>query len=167
MNSISLVCLCFLFIISFCCPVLCGTFDFCLVLSFSVLFFLLCSLTGFSSTLPSDSCCSLVFVLYPCCTHSAVNNMHKYMLLDTDSIVYLWNFPNPNASLLTLKKSSINPLSGFKSVHFLTCCNNIFLRCWNVCLSSLYVLDLYISSGYEILSVNFFNVFCTLGKLLE
>ena len=36
-----------------------------------------------------------------------------------DLVVYLWNVPNPKVSLATLKKSSINPLTGFKSFQLL------------------------------------------------
>ena len=46
------------------------------------------------------------------------------MFLLTDFVVYLWNFPNPNASLATLKKYSINPLTGFKSFH----CSILFIN---------------------------------------
>ena len=40
------------------------------------------------------------------------------MFLNTDLSVKLWNFPNPNAPLADLKKSSIIPRIGFKSFQF-------------------------------------------------
>ena len=74
---------------------------------------------------PSANCCIFVFVMNPCCMHSVVNNMHKYMLLDTDLVVYLWNLSKPNASLATLKKSSISPRIDFKLSQFSICWINI------------------------------------------
>ncbi|WP_295723018.1 hypothetical protein [uncultured Methanobrevibacter sp.] len=33
----------------------------------------------FCTIFPSASCCICVFVLYPCCMISVVNNKHKYI----------------------------------------------------------------------------------------
>ena len=86
-NFKSDICSSFGWVFSCCCSVFNGAFDF---LSFLfLLFFLLVFLDMpvFCITFPSDSCCICVFVLYPCCMISAVNNKHKYIFLLMDSIV--------------------------------------------------------------------------------
>lgn len=95
----------------------------------------------------SASCCIFVFVMKPCCRDSVVNNMHKYMLLLTDLVVYLWNLSKPNASLATLNKSSINPRTDFKLSQFSMFCINIVFNILYCCLSSSNFLLLYISRG--------------------
>ena len=51
-----------------------------------------------------------------------------------DFCVYEWNTPNPNASLATLKKSSINPLIGFNFFQFSIFLYNSVVNLRNSCL---------------------------------
>ena len=50
------------------------------------------------------------------------------MFLYMDSIVYEWNSPKLNPPFAALKKSSINPLIGFKSFQLSTLFNKIIFK---------------------------------------